>query len=135
MDPACATRSASVRDPHGALTRCLRDQPTRRPAPRRRYIVSTPPRTGKSLLTSVVAPVFALASDPDAQVIVSSYADTLAEEHSREARRLIAEHGEALGIELAQDKSAVGRWRVAGRRVACLQVESFREQQDSEPTC
>jgi hypothetical protein len=64
--------------------------------------------------------VFALACDPDAQVIVSSYADTLAEEHSREARRLIAEHGAALGIELAQDKSAVGRWRVAGRRGGML---------------
>lgn len=88
--------------------------------PDRRYIISSPPRSGKSLLASVVAPVFALATDPDASVIVSSYADTLAEEHSREARRLIAEHGEGLGIELAQDKSAVGRWRVAGHRGGML---------------
>ncbi len=33
---------------------------------------------------------------------------------------MIAEHAEALGIELAQDKSAVGRWRVAGRRGGML---------------
>ncbi|HEX9174943.1 MAG TPA: hypothetical protein VF874_02235 [Mycobacterium sp.] len=36
------------------------------------------------------------------------------------ARRLIAEHSDLLGIELAQDKSAVGRWRVKGRRGGLL---------------
>jgi hypothetical protein len=88
--------------------------------PDRRYVLSTPPRSGKSLLASVVAPVFALMRDPDASIIVKSYADELAEEHSREARRLIAENADLLGIGLAQDKSAVGRWRVAGRRGGML---------------
>ena len=88
--------------------------------PDRRYIISTPPRSGKSLLASVVAPVFALSADPDASVIIKSYGDELAEEHSREARRLIGEHAGLLGIELAQDKSSVGRWRVAGRRGGLL---------------
>jgi hypothetical protein len=89
-------------------------------APDRRVIISTPPRTGKSVLTSQIAPVFALAADPDADVIVSSYGDTLAEEHSREARRLVSDNAALLGIELAQDKSSVGRWRVAGRRGGLL---------------
>ncbi len=40
--------------------------------PNRRVIISTPPRSGKSLLTSVVAPVFALSRDPDSSIIVSS---------------------------------------------------------------
>lgn len=53
-------------------------------------------------------------------MIVKSYGDELAEEHSREARRLIAGHPGLLGVELAQDKSAVGRWRVAGRRGGLL---------------
>lgn len=89
-------------------------------APDRRIIISTPPRTGKSVLASVVAAVWALSADPDASIIVKSYADELAEEHSREARRLIADHADLLGVELAQDKSAVGRWRVQGRRGGML---------------
>jgi hypothetical protein len=88
--------------------------------PDQRIILSCPPRTGKSVLVSQIGPVFALSRDPDAQVIVKSYGDELAEEHSREARRLIAGHPDLLGIELAQDKSAVGRWRVAGHRGGLL---------------
>lgn len=87
--------------------------------PDRRVIITTPPRTGKSVLVSQVGPVFALMHDPDAQVIVKSYGDELAEEHSREARRFIAAHP-ALGLELAQDKSSVGRWRVKDHRGGML---------------
>lgn len=89
-------------------------------APDDQVILTCPPRTGKSVLTSQVFPVWALARDPDLEVIVKSYADDLAEEHSREARRLITDHRELLGIELAQDKQAVGRWRVAGHRGGML---------------
>ncbi len=67
------------------------------------------------MLVSQIGPVFALMTDPDAQIIIKSYGDELSEEHCREARRLIAEHADLLGISLAQDKSAVGRWRVEGR--------------------
>ena len=88
--------------------------------PERRVILSTPPRTGKSVLTSVVAPVLALSLDPDASVIVVSHSDQLAEEMSREARRLIAENSGLLGISLAADRAAVGRWRVEGRRGGLL---------------
>ncbi|MCV7377937.1 hypothetical protein H7K38_04630 [Mycobacterium alsense] len=89
-------------------------------APDQRFIISCPPRSGKSVLISQVGPVFALSRDPDAQVIVKSYGDELAEESSREARRLIAENPTLLGIELAQDKSSVSRWRVAGHRGGML---------------
>ncbi len=88
--------------------------------PDRRYILSCPPRTGKSVLVSQIGPVFALAANPDCQVIVKSYSDQLAKDHSREARRFIAEHTDLLGIELATDKSSVGRWRIAGRRGGML---------------
>ncbi len=88
--------------------------------PERRIIISTPPRTGKSVLVSQIGPVFALMRNPDAQIVVKSYGDVLAEEHSRESRRFINENHELLGIELAEDKSSVGRWRVKGRRGGML---------------
>lgn len=88
--------------------------------PDSRLILCCPPRTGKSVLVSQVFPVWLLARNPDAEIIVKSYADALAEEHSREARRLIAENRDQLGIELAEDKAAVGRWRVAGHRGGML---------------
>ncbi|MEU7767911.1 terminase family protein [Nocardia sp. NPDC049190] len=82
--------------------------------PGRRIIITTPPRTGKSVLISQIGVVFALMDNPDAKVILASYADSLAEEHSREARRMITENANLLGFTLAADKQAVGRWRVAG---------------------
>lgn len=88
--------------------------------PDSQVILTCPPRTGKSVLVSQVYPVWKLARDPDTEVIVKSYADDLAEEHSREARRLIADHRDLLGIELSADKQAVGRWRVAGHRGGML---------------
>ncbi|MCP9271150.1 terminase large subunit domain-containing protein [Mycolicibacterium arenosum] len=80
-----------------------------------RDIVTTPPRTGKSRLLAIWTVVSALMRDPDLQVVLVSYSDELAQAHSREARQLINEHADYLGIRLAQDKTAVGRWRVEGR--------------------
>lgn len=82
--------------------------------PDRRYIISTPPRTGKSVLVSRVGTVFALSTNPDAMLILRSYSDSLAEEHSRAARRLIEDHGEMLGVALSTEKASVGRWELAG---------------------
>lgn len=83
--------------------------------PDQRIIISCPPRTGKSVLVSQIGPVFALADDPDLKIILASYADSLAEEHSREARRHITERADVLGFALSAEKQAVGRWRVADR--------------------
>lgn len=88
--------------------------------PDARVILTTPPRTGKSVLTSQVLPVWALMNNPDTEVVVKSYGDDLAEEHSAAARRMIAEHPEVTGITLAADKRSVGRWRVEGRRGGML---------------
>jgi hypothetical protein len=85
-----------------------------------RDIVSTPPRTGKSQLLSIWTPVWALMVNPDMQIVVVSYADDLAQEHSRKARSIIQEHHEFLGYRLARDKTAVGRWTVEGRRGGML---------------
>lgn len=80
--------------------------------PGQRIIISTPPRTGKSALTSQVGPVAALAENPDTKVILASYGDELAREHSHAARAFITEHADLLGYGLRGDKTAVGRWRV-----------------------
>ncbi len=82
--------------------------------PDQRDIVTTPPRTGKSRLLAIWTTVWALARNPDLQVVLVSYSDELAQAHSREARALINEHSVALGIRLSPDKTAVGRWRVDG---------------------
>jgi hypothetical protein len=116
--PASPAELARRLDPKFVITptiRLLSDIAVRAVTePDQRDIVTTPPRTGKSRLLAVWTVVWALARDPDAQVVLVSYSDELAQEHSREARRLIAEHAERLGIRLSQDKTAVGRWRVDG---------------------
>ncbi|WP_407648612.1 terminase large subunit domain-containing protein [Gordonia otitidis] len=88
--------------------------------PDQRDIVTTPPRTGKSRLLAIWTVVWALAGDPDRQVVLVSYSDELAQAHSREARQLIAEHADILGIQLNPDKTAVGRWRVNGHKGGLL---------------
>ncbi|OBG00768.1 hypothetical protein A5773_04180 [Mycobacterium sp. 852014-52450_SCH5900713] len=82
--------------------------------PGRRLIVSVPPREGKSTLVSQVGPPYALMTDPNNQVVLVSYADALAQEHSGEARARITEHADLLGYQLRADKQAVGRWKVDG---------------------
>ena len=83
--------------------------------PDRRYVLSTPPSSGKSLLASVIAPVFALMLDNDARVIVKSYGDTVGVgAFSGQARRLVAEHAGLLGFEVDQSQDRGGP--LAGRR-------------------
>ncbi len=88
--------------------------------PDRRYVLSTPPRTGKSLLVSVIGPLFALMLDHDSQTICKSYGDQLSLEHSGQARRLVTEHADLLGFQVDQSKSATDRWLVAGARGGVL---------------
>ena len=88
--------------------------------PDRRLIVTVGPREGKSTLVSQLGVLFMLMTDPDSSVILTSYGDDLAREHSHKARALISEHADLLGFQLSSDKSAVGRWRVDGRRGGLL---------------
>lgn len=85
-----------------------------------RLIISIPPREAKSTTVAVLGTVHTLASNPDTEIILASYADNLAQEHSANARALITEHGDTLGIGLAEDRAAVGRWRIAGHRGGLL---------------
>ncbi|ORV89226.1 hypothetical protein AWC12_10530 [Mycolicibacterium iranicum] len=88
--------------------------------PNDRLIITMPPRESKSTTAAVLGTLLALARNPDTRIILASYADELAEKHSREARRLINDHGELLGLALSADKSSAGQWTVAGRRGGLL---------------
>lgn len=95
--------------------------------PGRNLLVTMPPQEGKSYLCAVLTPLRALQLDPDCRVILATYADGLAEEHSLAARDLILQHGtgvedpltgapveDKLGLALRSDRTAVGRWRITG---------------------
>jgi predicted phage terminase large subunit-like protein len=75
-----------------------------------RLLIAAPPGSAKSTYASVLFPVFYLALHPEAQIICASHTVELAEKHARAVRNLIIEHGAALGIELAEDSQAAGRW-------------------------
>lgn len=88
--------------------------------PDQRLIISMPPRESKSTTAAVLGTLAALHRNPDARIILASYADELAEKHSRDVRRLIADHGGLLGLALSPDKSSAGQWTLDGRRGGLL---------------
>jgi predicted phage terminase large subunit-like protein len=52
----------------------------------KRLIISMPPQHGKSLMTSVAFPLWALGRNPEALFAIASYSAELAKKHSRTAR-------------------------------------------------
>lgn len=93
---------------------------------RRRLMITAPPQEGKSLLCSVGTPLRALQLHVDWRVMLLTYADGLAEEHSRTARTLILEYGsgvvdaltgarlpDKLGLSLHPSVATASNWRVA----------------------
>lgn len=83
--------------------------------PDRRLIITVPPRESKSTTVAVIGTLWALSRNPDTRIILASYADSLAQEHSATARALAQEHTDLLGFRLSPDRAAVGRWKVDGR--------------------
>jgi predicted phage terminase large subunit-like protein len=55
----------------------------------RRLVVSAPPRHGKSLLTSILAPAWVLGRHPDWDIVVASYGAELSQTFGRQFRHLI----------------------------------------------
>ncbi len=88
--------------------------------PDQRDVVTTPPRTGKSNLLAIHTPAWAFMRNPDLQIVIICHSDDLAQDHSRKTRELIKEHSDFLGYRIAQDKTAVGRWKVEGRKGGML---------------
>lgn len=93
---------------------------------RRRLMISAPPQEFKSMLCAVTTPIRALQLHPNWRVMLLTYADGLAEEHSRAARDLILQHGsgvvdsltgqllpDRLGISLHPSLATASNWRIA----------------------
>ena len=69
-----------------------------------------PPGSAKSTYASILFVLWYLARYPDKSVIAASHTAELAEKWGRRIRNMIGEHGPTLGIELAKDSQAAGRW-------------------------
>jgi phage terminase large subunit-like protein len=85
----------------------------------KKLIILAPPQHGKSELVSVRLPVFWLSKNPDLPVILTSYAASLAESKSKQARALIesAEHKTLFPkVGLNPALRSVEQWGVAGHR-------------------
>ena len=93
---------------------------------RLRLMITAPPQEGKSALCSVGTPLRALQLHPDWRVMLLTYADGLAEEHSRRAREMIVEHGtgvvdtltgaslpDRLGLSLRPGAATSSNWLIA----------------------
>jgi len=88
-----------------------------------RLIICAPPQMGKSELTSVRLPAYWMGKRPNDPIILSSYAASLAESKSRQARAVVEsyEYARLFGkyaqrdippIELRTDSRAVANWHL-----------------------
>lgn len=69
-----------------------------------------PPGSAKSTYGSVLFPPWLMQLKQNWNVLAASHTTELAEKWGRRIRNLIAEHSLTLGISLAQDSQAAGRW-------------------------
>ena len=95
---------------HRMISRELVTLHARMPGAPRNLMVMCPPRHGKSELCSHWFPVWNLALDPSTNVILCSYALSLATKFSRSTRRSIREHYPMVGTRLLEDSRAAHRW-------------------------
>jgi predicted phage terminase large subunit-like protein len=91
----------------------------------RRLMIFMAPQHGKSELASVRLPAYWLGRNPDAPAILCSYAASLAESKSRQARQIV-EGTEYLGlfpgVTTRRDSRAVDHWELDGHRGSLLAV-------------
>jgi predicted phage terminase large subunit-like protein len=115
-----------------------------------RLAVFMPPGAAKSTYASILYTPWHLAQNPKANVIAASHTAELAEKFGRRVRNLIVEHSPVLGVGLASDSQAAGRWEtdhggeyfaagvggaIAGRRADLVVIDDpirSREDADSE---
>jgi hypothetical protein len=90
-------------------------------------MITMPPQEGKSTTAAVWTPIRALQLNPNRRIILATYADALAEAHSRAARSIIETYGtdvrdkltglpteDKLGLKLARGANKVSAWSVEG---------------------
>ena len=78
--------------------------------PNGRLIITCPPRVGKSLIVSETLPIWIWAHDPQAEILLASYAERLVERFGRNLRNRIAEQKLFDGLRLSDDSTSVTRF-------------------------
>jgi predicted phage terminase large subunit-like protein len=78
-----------------------------------RLALFLPPGSAKSTYASILFPPWFLAHKPDASIIAASHTQELAEKWGRRVRNLVGQNSELLGVGLAGDSSAAGRWETS----------------------
>lgn len=73
-------------------------------------LLGAPPGSAKSSYVSVALPSWYMGRFPQNSIIHASHSTTLAEKWGRRIRNTIAEHSTMLGVSLADDNKAAGRW-------------------------
>ena len=109
-----------------------------------------PPGAAKSTYASILFPPFYLARHGSASLIAASHTQELAEKWGRRVRNLLGQHSLVLGVGLAADSQAAGRWEtdasgeyfaagvggaITGRRADLVVIDDpvrSREDADSE---
>lgn len=97
--------------------------------PRHNLIVTMPPQEGKSTLCAVFAPIRAWQLNPNRRVIVATYGDDLALQHSTACRTWIENHGsdvtdsmtgtaveDKIGLKLSPRSKRMDAFRIDGAR-------------------
>jgi len=78
-----------------------------------RLMVQMPPGSAKSTYASVLFPAYYLGTHGGGQIIAASHTASLADHFGRLVRRTVVEYGQELGIALAKDSRAAGRFSLA----------------------
>lgn len=71
----------------------------------KRLMIFCPPRHGKSHLTTIRYPVYRLEQDPTLRVVIGAYSQTLADEFSRQARKVAATR-----LQLSKTRNTQSHW-------------------------
>ncbi|AVJ50542.1 terminase [Mycobacterium phage Nozo] len=95
--------------------------------PRCNLLVTMPPQEGKSTMCAVWTPIRALQLNPNRRIILATYGDSLADQHSTTARDLIMRYGtgvtdaltglaveDKLGLKINPKQAKVSSWRIDG---------------------
>ncbi|MDE8343321.1 MAG: phage terminase large subunit, partial [Acidocella sp.] len=75
-----------------------------------RLMVQMPPGYAKSTYGSILLPAYFLSRHRGSQIIATAHTASLAEHFGRQVRRIILDHEDYLGISLAKDSRAAGRF-------------------------